>query len=332
MDKKEKVIAFVAGCSGGHITPAITLAQTQFSHYKSIFFTRNHPLDRSILAKQKSHTIFLSLINIPRRKLFLYPKFLIQFGIAFVISLKILLQQRPVTIISTGSYIALPVCFAGWLLRIPIELYEVNVEPGQAIKLLSYIATKINICFVTTQTFFPGKVCTVTEYPIRFTQEDKNKEKDYSRHQFDPARKTLFVVGGSQGSIFLNNLTKQLILTNTTLKTQWQVIHQTGTDNSTDWDRWYKKLGIPAITFSYYSDIADYYNLADLIITRAGAGTLAEISFFEKPCIIIPLSTNTTQHQKLNALALAKEKPKQFYICEQGKKTADMVSQLLSVY
>ncbi|HJM69057.1 MAG TPA: UDP-N-acetylglucosamine--N-acetylmuramyl-(pentapeptide) pyrophosphoryl-undecaprenol N-acetylglucosamine transferase [Candidatus Babeliales bacterium] len=332
MEKKEKVVAFVAGCSGGHITPAITLAQTQYRKYKSIFFTRNHPLDKSILEKKESSTIFLSLINIPRKNLLLYPKFLVQFFIAFAISFKTLLQHRPTSIISTGSYIALPVCFAGWLLRIPIELYEVNVEPGQAIKLLSYVASKINICFTATQKFFPGAVCKLTEYPVRFTNKDKKLKKNYSKHKFDPARKTLFVVGGSQGSVFLNDLTKQLILANAAIKTQWQVIHQTGNDNSINWKEWYKELGIPAITFSYYSDIADYYNIADLIITRAGAGTLAEISFFEKPCIIIPLSTNTTQHQKLNALALVQEKPKQFYICEQGKKTAAKVSQLLSVY
>ena len=333
MEQKEKTIALVAGCSGGHIIPALTIANNDYSKYKKVFFAKNHQLDKDILAKATlEHTVFLSLINVPYKHILLIPKFLFQFGIAFITSFITLFKARPTKIISTGSYIALPVCLAGKMLQIPIELYELNVEPGLAIKLLSRIATKVHVCFASTQKLFHQVQCTQTNYPVRFRPADKviNKQPVYKKNQFDPARKTLFILGGSQGSQFLNGLIKQIIEINPVIKTEWQVIHQTGNDTSTDWNSFYSSLKIPAITFSYTNDIADYYALSDLIITRAGAGTLAEIAFFEKSCIVIPLTTATTHHQKLNASALAKAHPNLFHVLEQDNKMVMKISQQLS--
>ena len=134
---------------------------------------------------------------------------------------------------------------------------------------------------------------------------------------FTHERKTLFLLGGSQGSLLLNNLLKIFITTNQQVSNSIQIIHQTGSYDTTNWKKFYASAGIPAITFSYSHQIKDFYLLSDLVICRAGAGTLFELLFFKKHSIIIPLVAKTTDHQVENARAMAAEHPDLFTIIEQ---------------
>jgi len=133
----------------------------------------------------------------------------------------------------------------------------------------------------------------------------------------DPHKKTILILGGSQGSIFLNNYIKQLIIKHPLVSSTINVIHQTGSLDSTNWSYFYKKNNITATVFSYNPNLASVYCAADVIICRAGAGTLFEIEFFKKKCIIIPLKTNTTDHQIDNARAMSTEHPDLFVWLDQ---------------
>lgn len=101
-----------------------------------------------------------------------------------------------------------------------------------------------------------------------------------------------------------------------------QIIHQTGSFEQFDWVGFYHRLGIPALTFSYYEQVKDFYGLADLVICRAGAGTIFEIAFFGKPCIVIPLVASSTAHQVDNAREIAKQYPHLFTMIERSTVTA----------
>jgi UDP-N-acetylglucosamine--N-acetylmuramyl-(pentapeptide) pyrophosphoryl-undecaprenol N-acetylglucosamine transferase len=89
-----------------------------------------------------------------------------------------------------------------------------------------------------------------------------------------------------------------------------------------DWTTFYQELDVPALTFFYNEHVKDFYNLADLIICRAGAGTIFEVAFFEKPCIVIPLVAHSTSHQVDNAHEIAKQYPHLFTMIEQSTITA----------
>jgi UDP-N-acetylglucosamine--N-acetylmuramyl-(pentapeptide) pyrophosphoryl-undecaprenol N-acetylglucosamine transferase len=91
-----------------------------------------------------------------------------------------------------------------------------------------------------------------------------------------------------------------------------QFIHQTGSTDETDWKQLYTSKNITAHVFSYNPELALLYTAADIIICRAGAGTLFEINFFNKKCIIIPLKTATTDHQVHNAIAMSADYPDLF--------------------
>jgi len=307
MDKKRKrpsSICFVAGGSGGHIIPALTIAQNikkKNSRQRIILFTTNKKLDKKIVDKKQifSRIIFLSCNNIQQKKMFQYPICFIEFIISFLISFYTMVFDRPKKIISLGGYISIPVCLAASVLKIPIELFELNSSPGKAIKFLSPFAKTIYASFRKATEQLPLKKCKITDYPIRFSKSTKKPSLQKK------TKYTILVLGGSQGSISINNLFKQWILRHKDLHKNIYVIHQTGNNDKTDWKKFYHMLQIPAISFDFKGNIKKYYQNADIIICRSGAGTLFETIFFEKKCITIPLETSTTKHQVDNALEIS---------------------------
>lgn len=323
MNKKNN-ICFVAGKSGGHILPCLTLAEkhkTDHPESTLLFFSTDAPLDRSILS---DHSLISNHVTLPLGKFSstpLYRQLSILWKLirSFGTSLHQLHKHKPAIIIGTGGLVALPVCFAAMLLRIPIELYELNAVPGKAIKALAAIAHTIHVCFAQAAQYFSKYHCVHTPYPVRFDTTHKQISKELARKELglDPNKKTLFIMGGSQGSVQLNNEIKNYIETSDTLH-NLQIIHQTGARDQTDWHTLYARNNIQAVVFDYRDAIAPCYAAADLIISRAGAGMLFEILFFEKPSIIIPLEAQTTSHQRDNAYAMQEQYPELFTVIRQA--------------
>ncbi len=238
---------------------------------------------------------------------------------SFIKSFFYLCKYRPEKIITTGGVIAIPVCIAGFLLRIPIIIYSLDAKPGKAIKALIPFAHSIITCFSSTQHFFPALKCSFGPYPIKFNNNDSSLNTNDAKNNLglSPHKKTVVILGGSQGSLFLNNCIKQFITDSLFPLDTLQIIHQTGSLDTTDWQTFYTSYNITAHVFSYHPNLSTIYAAADLIICRAGAGTLFEIKFFNKRCIIIPLKTSTTSHQIDNALAMINEYPELFYAIAQ---------------
>ena len=332
------IICCASGKSGGHIIPNLTYAL----EYKKKYTEKNQPpqilfisssanLDAQILHDNKKIDVWDQLtINLSSRLLFM-PLNIYQLMRATLKSFFILLKARPTIILSTGGIVAVPVCIASWLLRIPINLYELNAVPGKATKFLAPLASEIFVCFKKTQTYF--KQSKIIPYPIRFTQSDHtHNNQTHNNHtpnntihntknssplfpHFCPKRKTILILGGSQGSRALNNIIKQTLESHTLLHDNVQVIHQHGPHNTLtiknhtpsnthpsshnhtfshesstlhkntlSWPEFYNSLNIPAITCEFNADtkqLTQYYQKADLVICRAGAGSIFETLFFK---------------------------------------------------
>jgi len=318
MDKNNKNtnICFVAGRSGGHIIPALTIA-SQIRKKKSLaritFFTSSKSLDQQIMKQHYKiidKVITINLPNFPNKALCKYPAFTWNFVLSFFKSIYQLLKNRPQKVISMGGDISIPVCIAAFILRISIELYELNATPGRAVKLLAPLTNSLCICFKQALPFFPTKKTKLVDYPIRFSQKKMVASKElFKKYDLSPFRFTILILCGSQGSVSINNFIKKWIAINNALHLTIQIIHQTGQIDRTNWATFYKNLKIPAITFDFQIKISQYCQIADLIICRSGSGTLFETLFFKKKCITIPLETITTSHQLENALAIQKEFP-----------------------
>lgn len=313
IDATSPVICFAAGKSGGHLIPAVSLAKkfiTDQFDTKVIFITSNTPLDYSIISKEQNIThIPISFKANTIWKIY-YPFLFLHFLKNIFLCLYFLYKYKVNRVESTGGYIALPVCFAAYLLRIPIILHELNVVPGKAIKLLAPFATKIITCFERTQKEFSIHKTYYQSYPLRFNEADQTDHNiAKSKLGFSPSQKTLFILGGSQGSLFINMSIKKWLEQMQQHSNQLQIIHQIGYNERFEWQDFYAKYAIKAYVFSFSDAMPLFYNAADLIITRAGAGTLFEILFFNKPCLAIPLETSQNNHQRYNAIEFASIHP-----------------------
>jgi UDP-N-acetylglucosamine--N-acetylmuramyl-(pentapeptide) pyrophosphoryl-undecaprenol N-acetylglucosamine transferase len=309
-----QTICCVAGKSGGHIIPCLTVARNNSNNEPTniLFFSAHTPLDKKILADNPAVSWHIMLPLSSRAES--YIKLMWHTISSFFISFFYLCKHRPTHIITTGGIVAIPTCIAGFILRIPITLYSLDAVPGKAIQALTPFATSIITPFATSQKYFPAQKCSVAPYPIKYQSAETVIDKHVAQEKLGlkPNKKTLLILGGSQGSLFLNQCMQQWVNDPSFTSHDIQIIHQTGSVDNTDWQQFYASKNITAHVFSYYPDLALMYAAADLIICRAGAGTLFEIKFFNKQCIIIPLSTTTTTHQIDNARAMASEYPELF--------------------
>jgi UDP-N-acetylglucosamine--N-acetylmuramyl-(pentapeptide) pyrophosphoryl-undecaprenol N-acetylglucosamine transferase len=308
----KKPICCVAGKSGGHILPCLQFAKITCLSTDTplLFISTTAALDKKIVSQfpEISDHLELSLRNVPYGAFWKLPLFALSFTCAIWKSFWYLKKHKPSSVISTGGFVAIPVCIASKLLGIPITLFELNVVPGKAVKFLTRLATKIFICFKETQSYIK-QPCILTSYPLRFSAQDKNLTPT-------EAKKVLLILGGSQGSHFLNNLIHQIPLP---ILATYAIIHQTGAEQVGECTNFYQEHDLTAEVFAYRDNLALYYQAADLIIGRAGAGTLFEALFFKKKMIIIPLETKITDHQLDNAYAMERTRPDLFSVVRQAE-------------
>lgn len=324
-------ICYIAGHSGGHIIPCLTLAQQEKARCNctTIFITSTKELDKHIIKESGVIDYHYTLPIMQKRRWYLIPLLLSSLIWSWIKALFIFIRHRPAYVISTGSIIAIPGCIAAWMLRIPIILFEVNAKPGKTIIFLSRFAQKIYVCFSQPKHFFTNVRCEIQPYPIRFTSELRTIPSQLAH--FTPDHFTVFIQGGSQGSSGINQLIKQFIIAHPSYAHHIQIIHQTGGSHES-WQQFYAQHHIASHVFAYEHDVAAYYQHADLIICRSGAGSLFEVLHFHKPCITLPLATSTTHHQLDNARAMAAAYPELFQVIEPSKNITDhFVKEMITV-
>ncbi len=313
--RKQRFIAFVAGKSGGHIVPCLTLMQKKYSLSKVLFFTTDRTLDEKIIAPCSD---YLTHIKLPLG--FSYTRLASVFftlvwtlPYSFVKSFWYLVKYRPYCVVTTGGLVAVPVCLAARILCIPIDVYNVDAIPGRANRFIASFATKVHVCFQSTLAYFNKKKSGIVEYPVRFSKKPEEYDSSAERNMLglDPSMRTMLVLGGSQGSVSLNAMMKQLIESG--LNTI-QVIHQTGSTDSTDWDVFYKDHGIRAHVFSFNHSIDQLLAASDWVMCRAGAGTLFEVLYFKKKMLVIPLRDLAGDHQIANARAMQAMYPELVFV------------------
>lgn len=342
---KQNYICFVTGKSGGHLIPSITLAKkfieqanNSGKNLKIMFFSTDSAMDKKILQNNPyvHEHVMLKLENIPYKKLIKYPIFLINLAGSFFKSLAKFISKRPEKVISLGGYISIPVCLAAFTLRIPIELFELNTSPGKAIKFLAPFATTINICFQKAASALPVKKCKLESYPVRFEPQDvllepEKKLEIVKKYGLLPGKTTLLILGGSQGSLSINNLLKEIVLANRHWAQKTQIIHQTGDKDSSGVGQTYKDLGFTCHVFPFDNNVRDYYNISDIVICRSGAGSSFETLYFKKKCFTIPLESATTDHQVDNALEMEKIYPNLFKMVRQSSSFEVLTGELKKI-
>lgn len=236
-----------------------------------------------------------------------HPLKLARLPLGFTQSLYNLLRFRPSLILSFGGYLAVPVVFYGWLLRIPIITHEQTVVYGLANRLIGRFAKKILVSWEASLEHFPSKKAIFTGLPLRPEIFTRKKGK----YDFKNNLPTIYITGGKQGSHVINQAVKGSL---SALLKQYNLIHQCGSSTVYDDFAQLKKIRetLPLELKKRYvlkdyifgQEVGNVFAAADLVVTRAGAHITYEVAALGKPCLFIPIPWAYANEQTKNARIL----------------------------
>lgn len=305
-------IVLAGGGSGGHLIPLLAVAKKIKEKNQEATFLYIGPKGK--MEKDMMDAEGISTKNILTgkfRRYFSFQNFTDIFKIIAGIlqSFFILFVEMPDAIFSKGGYASIPVVIVAWIYRIPILIHESDAVPGLANDILGKFANRVAVSYPSAEEEFAAPEVVLTGNPLR---EDINKgDAQKAREMFGlvEERKTILIVGGSQGARVINNRVLSVL---PELLEKYQIIHQTGEANFEEvkhraGEMGYKigREGYNAVPF-IGSEMKDIYAVSDLVISRAGANFISEIAANGKPSILIPLEGSANDHQRMNAYSLAK--------------------------
>ena len=295
---------FSGGGSGGHLFPGIAVAdelRRRQPTARILFVGSDRPVETSILQTTGySHRPLpvASLRELRRAPL----SFLRRNWSAWREARGILKTERPCWVIGLGGFVSAPAVWSARQMRIPVLLLEQNVLPGAATRWLSGCARHVCLSFAETHDKLrSGLPAVITGNPIRREIVAAANRRRYHTKPDDHSRKTLLILGGSQGAESLNQALMLLAPEIAAALSGWRVAHQTGPGRSAAIRARWQALDIPANIEDFFPDMADRYFDADLVISRAGATTLVELACLGCPSILVPYPFAADNHQAANA-------------------------------
>jgi len=291
-------VIVAGGGTGGHVIPALAIAQELRSRYRAqILFvgtprgieTRLVPaagFDLQVirvgaLNRVDSATRIRTVLDLPR---------------ALMSSARLIREFRPDVMIGVGGYASGPAMLVAGMMNVPTLAFEPNVVPGVANRIVAPLVSAAAVHFEATCRYFRN--CHVTGVPVRqgyFTIPPRPKG----------VPPTLLVFGGSQGAHAINQALLEALPKLMEAVPDIHIIHQTGEKDFAEAQAVYWRTMIPAEVSPFIDDMPGAFGRADLLLCRSGASTVAEITAAAKPAIFIPLPTAADDHQTHNAMALA---------------------------
>ncbi|HEX6983994.1 MAG TPA: UDP-N-acetylglucosamine--N-acetylmuramyl-(pentapeptide) pyrophosphoryl-undecaprenol N-acetylglucosamine transferase, partial [Planctomycetaceae bacterium] len=212
---------------------------------------------------------------------------------------RLLDEHRPEAAIGHGGFASVPLAIAARRRGVPLLLLEQNVVPGRATSWLSRWAERVCVSFEETRGVLPKRTPTlVTGNPVRRAITASGGRRRDARHTTDPP--TLLVLGGSQGAAGVN-ATAVAALAGSERKDEWRIVHQTGERDASAVRAAYSDAGLSAEVAAYFPDLPSRYVEASLVVSRAGATTLAELACLGVPTILVPYPGALRDHQRKNA-------------------------------
>jgi UDP-N-acetylglucosamine--N-acetylmuramyl-(pentapeptide) pyrophosphoryl-undecaprenol N-acetylglucosamine transferase len=221
--------------------------------------------------------------------------------------LRILKEITPDIVIGLGGYSSGPLVAIASLKGIPTLILEQNAIPGLTNRILSRVVDAIAINFKSSEGFFSDLKIHLTGNPVREEITSGKKEEGLKKFGLDEGLFTVLIFGGSAGAHRINKAMVEAISYLNALKNRIQIIHQTGDKDYAEMSEFYRSRGFKIAVLPFIDSMADAYAASDLVVSRAGAGTLSEITACGKPSILIPYPYAAKNHQEINARILLDE-------------------------
>ncbi len=307
-------IVFTGGGTGGHIYPIIAVArqlkQKQIP-LEMIFLGPAGPYRQEL---EKEGIIVKSVLAGKLRRYFSIWTVLdiLKFPLGLIQSFWYLFILMPDIVFSKGGYGSVPVTLVSWLYFIPILSHESDAVPGLANRIGAFFSKRIALSFQSAGKYFSPKKIALVGNPIRseiaqicLSTDSQEKEKGKQLFSISSQKPIILILGGSQGAEKINRLVLSVL---SQLLEKYEVIHQSGPKNYEKIKNWLKQMPANYHLFPFLDEnqIAHAYLVSNLIISRAGAGSISEIAICGKPSILIPIPKSASNHQRKNAFAYAR--------------------------
>ena len=295
-------IIIAGGGTGGHVFPAISIAEeiSQRNHKDEILFVGTQKGMENELVQKNGYQIrhISSRGFVGRGIMKTFAAFFSAFK-GLLESVSIIRNYKPDVVLGVGGYVSGPFLLASFLVRKPTAICEQNTVPGVTNRILGKIVDKIFVSYDSSIQYFPSNKVLVTGNPIR-----KNilQTSEITRNSDSIS---ILIFGGSQGAKSLNRAVPEAV--SRIVHENISIVHQTGKNDFDYVKNSYNENGVDAEVIEFIDDMSGAYAIADLVIGRAGAGTIAEITALGKPSILVPFPYAAHNHQYENAKILDEE-------------------------
>ena len=296
------------GGTGGHIYPAISISnelKLRYPNSKILFVGANNRMEMQIVPKHGFKIIGLWISGFSRSFSIENLIFPLKLLVSLIRSVLIIKSNKPDLVIGTGGFASGPIVYIASLFGIPTVIQEQNSYPGVSNKILGKRANKICVAYDNLDRFFDKNKIVFTGNPVRSDIKKINiKITSASNFKLEENKKTVLIIGGSNGSREIN----KAIMNNLELfnSLDIQVLWQCGKIYYEQYKNLNANKSVRVCAFIDEMNLA--YDLADIIISRAGASSISELCIVGKPVIFIPSPNVAEDHQSKNAYSLVNKK------------------------
>lgn len=298
------------GGTGGHLFPGIAVAEEFLARSKDnqvLFVGSERGIEARTIPRLGYQLELISAAGIRGKGSLAKLKGAVMLLYGYAQSRKILRRFQPDLVLGVGGYASLPMVMAARGMGIPRYIHEQNALPGMSNKALARVANKVFISLEESARFFPKDSTLLTGNPLRRQILEMLAQASSSAVETGDTLQ-LFVFGGSQGAHALNVALPQAVAQlPEQLRSRLRITHQTGELDLQQVQAAYQGIGFGATVRAFIDDMASEYRQADLIVCRAGATTIAEVTALGKACLFVPFPHATDDHQRQNAEALLKK-------------------------
>lgn len=305
MVTKQKTILIVAGGTGGHVMPALAVAEYLIEQGIAVHWLgTKQGIEYKVINKKNIPISYLHISGLRGKGILQKLLGPIKIAVACFEAVRILIRVKPNMVLTMGGYVSGPAGLAAWMLRFPLVIHEQNAIAGWTNKILSRFAKKVLLAYPHTLEHANHKAV-VTGNPLRkdFIQPSSI---EYASKKSDKSSKIhILVLGGSLGAQTLNQMLPVTLRLLDNLVADYEIQHQTGDKHLESTTVLYKQQDVKAKLTTFVEDMVSAYLWADIVICRAGALTVAEIAQLGKACIFVPYPYAVDDHQKFNARYLS---------------------------
>lgn len=293
-------VALAGGGTGGHLVPGLILAQAiAAAGGRPFLITGDRPVEDQVLAASPWERI---QVRLPGRAWAL-PAALLP---ATARMIGVLRRRRARAVVVLGGRVALPAALAGALTGRPLLLLEINAVPGRTVRWLAPLARRIYVGLAQTARALPARTTMLSGIPVRpeFLAPPPREAAAAALGLPSGTGPVLLLFGGSMGAESLNRIALQALARPGVLPAGTRVVHIAGTAMAEEARAAWSAAGIPAVVRAFLPEMILAYALADLVLCRGGAMTVAEVGAVGAPAVIVPYPWHKDRHQELNARAL----------------------------